>query len=1060
VYDAPTNSSYKRSRNEELSTVEQVAQIISKFSSETGIILLGDFNARTSTLQDQNPIHFDPESDLNVAMNNPQLPQRSSSDMKLNTNGKPFLNLIKENGIAILNGRTLGDVFGEMTCHKYNGSSVVDYVCSSYNTFSNIKSLRVSDLSFLSDHCPIKVSLEVDSKYGFMRSAAKSTFSKAPRSYKWKADGNTSASFQKAQLDHDIAADISNLNKAEIFNSEDLYKLNDDLTKIYHKISNKAIPQSKLHRKTNKKKWFDWTCREAKRDLSKAAKAMSSRSSDENVRAVYHQKKKDYKRLIKSKKSAFLFDINKRIESGSALNWKVFKQLKDYHKDEESFDTHDLENFFIFFKELYRRKCAKIDHSDDTSVPIVPNDEDILILNEPLTMTEIDEAITKLKTKKSVSIDLVSNEMLKHSGNHLRNVILRLFNSCLSLGIYPWNTSVTTPLHKKGDKEDPDNYRAITLGSCLGKLFSSILLNRLLQYRSLVCPDHANQLGFCKGSQTSDHILVLKTVIDKYVKRNKKRVYSCFVDYKKAFDRVCRQALMYKLSKLGIGGNFFKCLNNMYANSKSQIKLINKLSDAIDVELGTEQGHPLSPELFKIFVHDLSEQLNNIDGINSPSLNGVQISHLLWADDLVLMALDPKSLQMMLDVLHQYVEKWELEVNMDKTNVMVFNSSGRILLESHNFTMGNEKVVPTASYCYLGITFSLNGSFKTAIANLTAKGKRAFHQIKRTVDTRALSTKSLLTLFDALILPIISYAGQIWIPYSNIGKPLNELGSSSLSTTGTSNNNNFLNCAPKDPFELFHLKYLKWVLGLHKKASNLCCYGDTGRHPIALKVMTQCVNYFRRIEVMAGSVGDTSLVRHAFLEQKSLNLEWYNVWKNAADASLSPAQCTNKATDAFVSEWELKRFTQSKLRFYNTLKERFGIERYLEIDDSNSKKSIARLRASAHDLRVETGRYATKTKSPTAIDKTCRFCCQPSDLEALKDLEGLPHFDPILESEEHVLTVCPGYHHFRIVLSDELKCHLMLHQFNYIMGNPTIAKELGNYLHKCYKLRNPKSKDV
>ena len=89
----------------------------------------------------------------------------------------------------------------------------------------------------------------------------------------------------------------------------------------------------------------------------------------------------------------------------------------------------------------------------------------------------------------------------------------------------------------------------------------------------------------------------------------------------------------------------------MYNNSSSRIKLIQKLSDAIEVEVGTEQGHPLSPELFKIFIHDLSEQLNNLEGLNVPLLNNRRVTHLLWADDLVLLALDPESLQNLLNVL-------------------------------------------------------------------------------------------------------------------------------------------------------------------------------------------------------------------------------------------------------------------------------------------------------------------------------------------------------------------------------------------------------------------------
>lgn len=121
-------------------------------------------------------------------------------------------------------------------------------------------------------------------------------------------------------------------------------------------------------------------------------------------------------------------------------------------------------------------------------------------LNRPFTENEMNDAIKKLKLNKSVSSDLISNEMIRHTSAPFRKVILRLFNGCLTIGVYPWNTSITSPLHKKGDKEDPDNYRAITLGSCLGKLFSSMLLDRLINFRKSICPDPPSQLGFCAGS--------------------------------------------------------------------------------------------------------------------------------------------------------------------------------------------------------------------------------------------------------------------------------------------------------------------------------------------------------------------------------------------------------------------------------------------------------------------------------------------------------------------------------------------------------------------------------
>jgi hypothetical protein len=83
---------------------------------------------------------------------------------------------------------------------------------------------------------------------------------------------------------------------------------------------------------------------------------------------------------------------------------------------------------------------------------------------------------------------------------------------------------------------DPSCYRGIAISSCLSKFFTKILHNRLenyLEQNDIICPE---QIGFRKGARTSDHIFSLKTLIDKYFRKNK-YVFVCFVDLKKAFPK-------------------------------------------------------------------------------------------------------------------------------------------------------------------------------------------------------------------------------------------------------------------------------------------------------------------------------------------------------------------------------------------------------------------------------------------------------------------------------------------------------------------------------------------
>ena len=102
---------------------------------------------------------------------------------------------------------------------------------------------------------------------------------------------------------------------------------------------------------------------------------------------------------------------------------------------------------------------------------------------------------------------------------------------------------------KSGTKIDPSNYRGICISSCLGKLFSSTLNydQRLLEHIQSRDILHKSQIGFLANNRTADHVLTLRTLIDKYVNCHKTKIYACFVDFRKAFDSVWHEGLLYKL---------------------------------------------------------------------------------------------------------------------------------------------------------------------------------------------------------------------------------------------------------------------------------------------------------------------------------------------------------------------------------------------------------------------------------------------------------------------------------------------------------------------------------
>ena len=244
-----------------------------------------------------------------------------------------------------------------------------------------------------------------------------------------------------------------------------------------------------------------------------------------------------------------------------------------------------------------------------------------------------------LTYNKASSFDQISNEMLKVGGNIIFDPLLKLFNSILSCSVYPsaWKYDILNPIHKSGVKDDTNNFRGIAIASCFGKLFTTLLRNRLQSFCDKNNLVSRFQGSGKSGSRTADNLLIIRFLFDKIVKGEKKKLYCCFVDVKKAFDFTKRNQLFFNLLKdYEIGGSFLKLLMQIYTDHKVFVRVAGGLLQPIKTKIGMKQGCCLSGLLLDLFV-------NNLPSIFDASFVPVSIldetmSCLLWADDLLIMS--------------------------------------------------------------------------------------------------------------------------------------------------------------------------------------------------------------------------------------------------------------------------------------------------------------------------------------------------------------------------------------------------------------------------------------
>ena len=305
--------------------------------------------------------------------------------------------------------------------------------------------------------------------------------------------------------------------------------------------------------------------------------------------------------------------------------------------------------------------------------------------------------------------------MVKSAHNFILPSLKILFNKILLSGIYPknWAVGYISPIFKLGCKEDPNNYRGITVTGCLGKLFNTILNARLDKYLSENNLINNCQIGISKASRTSDHMFVVKCIIDHYFAKGSK-IYSCFVDFKKAFDSVLHTAILIKLVRMDINGLFYNIIKNMYSQSLLCVKVNSKITNTFQSLVGVRQGDVLSPNLFKIFINDLPKYL--LSSQDPVYLNNKKIDCLMYADDVILLSSSAIGLQQKLNLLQAFCEDWCPSINIEKTKVLIFNKAGR-LVNNHSFVIFGNEVSCTTSYKYLGVLFSASGTFTPAKKN-------------------------------------------------------------------------------------------------------------------------------------------------------------------------------------------------------------------------------------------------------------------------------------------------------------------------------------------------------
>jgi exonuclease III len=542
VYIPPENSSY--SDINMFNTIEE--EFVSVHNEEV-VCFFGDFNARTKDLTDlisldskvlnsmemvDDYIRSKIEEENTLDEMGFQL-NRVSQDVKSNNYGLRLLEMCKTLGICIMNGRVGSDNgIGQTTC---DDTSVVDYIISTLKIFPFIADFKVMDFdcNFSDKHCPLYLGLKVvDSSFFKVNTDTTDNIRSNDLSNggsskpKWS---NEKAEEFKANLSDEKVSqlyDILQVVDGDGMNQHNIDEIVNSIGSIFNDCAAETgimikprLNERKRH--TDCKPWYNTEC-EMMRKRYFHVKNQFAVTKTLLLRQGMRHLNKEYKKTLRKAYNEYYKELNTKLRGLRYTKPKVYWAMLNKGSKKREDIPIKTDEFYNHFRDLNN---ANVDEAVESDIVEHGGIEFNVELNAPFTTGEINKCIIKLKNNKAYGTDLILNEYLKSSSSKMLPIYEKLFNLVLNTGFVPnaWLSGIIKPLYKnKGDKNDVNNYRGITILSCFGKLFTSVLNNRLSNFLDSQNAIGPEQAGFRKGYSTLDHIFTMRYLIDLYLGKKKR----------------------------------------------------------------------------------------------------------------------------------------------------------------------------------------------------------------------------------------------------------------------------------------------------------------------------------------------------------------------------------------------------------------------------------------------------------------------------------------------------------------------------------------------------------
>jgi hypothetical protein len=404
------------------------------------------------------------------------------------------------------------------------------------------------------------------------------------------------------------------------------------------------------------------------------------------------------------------------------------------------------------------------------------------------TFGEVVLAVKGLNNNKAPGANGVTAELLKFGGEagllFVHEYILRTWRS----GKAPedWKRAQIVILHKSGSRANLDNYRGISLLDIIGKVYTRVLLGRL--QAAMDSRLHEAQMGFRPGRSCSDALFTINQLTN-WSREFQQPLFACFVDLKKAYDCVNRDALWYVLGRQGVPAKLVELLRDLHTGSSATIKAFGGESRPFEIRGGVRQGCNIAPLLFNIFLDFVVQQASaqfecagrrsgvrlsfNWQGqpfkTDFGCLSELEIiSILLYADDMAILADDEGELEHCIQVLEAVTQRWGLTINVKKTKLWKgdWRVSGGIQPGNDStpapIIIRGEAIEEVQDFKYLGSTLTTSGELEKELSRRWALATGKFAQLEPIWSNSQISLRTKMLFYKACIPSTLLYGCESW----------------------------------------------------------------------------------------------------------------------------------------------------------------------------------------------------------------------------------------------------------------------------------------------------------